>query len=273
MGFGWVPAVVVHIRTQTGACPPYGAPLNIGCDLSTRQPNLIPLPEATMAEWVRPLTVEFIGTFALIFMGAGSICVGGTLVSVGFAHGLAIGLMVAAGGHISGGAYNPAVTLGLVVGQKLSPLKGLAYVLVQLVGATVAAACLYALLPAELRDPSSLGTPSIAPGISSMRAMGIEIVLTFFLMYVIYGVAVDKRGPAMIAPLAIGLTITMDIFAMGPATGAAMNPARFLGPAIVANHFDDEWVYWVGPGIGAALAAIVYAYILIPPNRDAATAD
>lgn len=247
----------------------------IGCDLSTRQPSLIPLPEATLAEWVRPLTVEFIGTFALIFMGAGSIIVtgGDNLVAIAFAHGLAIGLNVAAGGHISGGLFNPAVTLGLVIGQKLHWVKGVAYVVTQLVGATVAAACLVALLPESARDAVNLGTPGVAAGLKPIQAMGIEIVLTFFLMYVIYGVAVDKRGPAMIAPLAIGLTITMDIFAMGPTTGAAMNPARFLGPALIANHFDDEWVYWVGPGLGAALAAIVYAYILIPPNRDASPAN
>jgi aquaporin TIP len=245
-----------------------------GSDLSTRTPNLIPLPETTLAEWVRPLTVEFIGTFALIFMGAGSIIVTGghDIVAIGFAHGLAIGLMVAAGGHISGGAYNPAVTLGLVIGQKLAWQKGLAYVVVQLLGAIVAAACLHILLPAVARDAVNLGTPSVATGVKPVQAMGIELVLTFFLMYVIFGTAVDKRGPAMIAPLAIGLTITMDIFAMGGATGAAMNPARFLGPALITNTFDNEWVYWVGPGLGAALAAIVYAYILIPPAREAAPA-
>ena len=223
-----------------------------------------------MSEWVRPLTVEFIGTFALIFMGAGSIIVTGgkDVVAIGFAHGLAIGLMVAAGGHISGGVFNPAVTLGLMIGQKLNPLKGVAYVVVQLLGAIVAAACLNALLPAEAVDPVRLGTPSLATGVKPLQAMGIELVLTFFLMFVIFGTAVDKRGPAGIAPLAIGLAITMDIFAMGGATGAAMNPARFLGPALVANHFDDMWVYWVGPGIGAALAAIVYVYILIPPSQE-----
>jgi aquaporin Z len=235
--------------------------------LSNRTPALIPLSEATLAEWVRPLTVEFIGTFALIFMGAGSIILGGDLVAVGFAHGLAIGLMVAAGGHISGGHFNPAVTLGLMIGQKIAPIKGVVYVLVQLLGAIVAAACLHILTPADARDPVNLGTPALSPAIEPMQGFGIEIVLTFFLMFVIYGVAVDKRGPAMIAPLAIGLTITMDIFAMGPATGAAMNPARFFGPALISNHFNDEWIYWIGPAAGAALAAIVYAYILIPPAQ------
>jgi aquaporin TIP len=221
-----------------------------------------------MSEWVRPLIVEFIGTFALIFMGAGSICIGGSLTTVGFAHGLAIGVMIASGGHISGGLFNPAVTLGLLVGQKIKPDKAAAYVIVQLLGAVVAALCLRAFLPAELRDPSHLGTPAVGAGIKSGQALGIEIVLTFFLMYVIYGTAVDKRGAAILAPLAIGLTITVDIFALGPTTGAAMNPARWFGPALVDGFWDDSWIYIVGPAVGATIAAIVYAYILIPPHQE-----
>ena len=220
-------------------------------------------------EWVRPLTVEAIGPFALIFMGAGSIIVtqGGDLVAIAFAHGLAIALMVAAAGHISGGAYNPAVTLGLVIAQKLPPIKGVAYVGAQLLGATLAAVALTLLFPETLTDPVHLGTPALSPDIDAGQGLGIEIILTFFLMYVIFGTAVDKRGPAMIAPLAIGLTITMDIFATDGATGAAMNPARAFGPALIDGTWDDHWIYWVGPGIGAAIAAALYAYVLIPPGQ------
>jgi MIP family channel proteins len=233
--------------------------------LSSQSPTL-PIDEATLEQWVRPLTVEAIGTFALIFMGAGSIILGGDLVSVAFAHGLAIGLMVAAGGHISGGHFNPAVTLGLVLGRKHDPIKGVAYVVAQLVGATLAALALYAFFPSDARDAVHLGTPALGPDFSAGEGLAIEIVLTFFLMYVIYGTAVDKRGPAAIAPLAIGLTITMDIFAGGPATGAAMNPARAFGPALVDGFWDDQWIYWVGPAVGAAIAGLLYAYILIPPG-------
>jgi MIP family channel proteins len=230
----------------------------------------MPVPEPIMAEIVRPAIVEFIGTFALIFMGAGSIIVtgGNDLVAIAFAHGLAIGLMVAAGGHISGGAFNPAVTLGLVLGRKLPPLKGAMYVAVQLLGATVAALFLYILLPTSARDPVHLGTPLLSGMITKGQGVGIEIVLTFFLMFVIYGVAIDKRGPAAIAGLAIGLAITMDIFAMGPVTGAAMNPARSFGPALVDGTWTDAWVYWVGPLIGATLAALLYAYVLIPQGES-----
>jgi aquaporin Z len=232
--------------------------------MSTQRPN-----EDMMNEWVRPLIAEVIGPFALVFMGAGAIIVtqGEDLVAIAFAHGLAIGLMVAAAGHISGGAYNPAVTLGLVIARKLDPIKGVAYVAAQLVGAALAAAALALLFPDELTDPVHLGTPAVSGLIEPGAAMGIEIILTFFLMYVVFGTAVDKRGPAGIAPLAIGLTITMDIFAGGPLTGAAMNPARSFGPALVDGTWDDAWVYWVGPAIGAAIAAGLYAYVLIPPGE------
>ena len=217
----------------------------------------------------RKLAAEFVGTFALIFFGCGAALQGADLVGAALANGLAIGLMVTAVGHISGGHFNPAVTLSMLVTGRISPGEGARYVVSQLAGATAAALVLLAIFPSAITDAANLGVPAVGGnGISTGNALVAEIVTTFFLVFVIYGVAVDKRGPAMIAPLAIGLTITMDIFAMGPITGAAMNPARFLGPAIISNHYDNEWVYWVGPGIGAVLAAFVYAYILIPPYQE-----
>lgn len=226
--------------------------------------------EDMLNEWVRPLIVEAIGPFALIFMGAGAIIVtqGEDLVAIAFAHGLAIALMVAAAGHISGGAYNPAVTLGLVIAQKLPLVKGITYVAAQLLGATLAAVALTLLFPNELTDPVNLGALTVSPAFDAGQGLGIEIILTFFLMFVIFGTAIDKRGPAMIAPLAIGLTITMDILATDGATGAAMNPARAFGPALVDGTWDDHWIYWVGPGVGAAIAAALYAYVLVPPGQD-----
>jgi len=227
------------------------------------------IPEDVLDEWVRPLIVEAIGPFALVFMGVGSILFAdGDLVVIAFAHGLAIALMVAAAGHISGGLYNPALTLGVVLGGKLDPIKGAAYIVAQLAGAVIAAACLTALFPSDATGPVNLGTPLISGEITIAQGLGLEIVLTFFLMYAVFGTAIDKRGPAAIAPLVIGLIITMDIFAAGPATGAAMNPARAFGPALIDGTWDDHWVYWVGPAAGAAIAALLYAYILIPPSQD-----
>ncbi len=241
-----------------------------------------------LAEWIRPLIAEFLGPFALVLIGAGSIMTaktqgfsdGGTLLLVALAHGLAIGLMIAAAGHISGGHYNPAVTIGLWLGGKIGAMKSVGYIVAQLAGAVVAAAVLHLIFPEAIRDATKLGVPQInyagdADGIIVGRshALILEVIMTFFLMYVIYGVAVDTRGAHAIAPLAIGLTITMDILLGGPLTGAAMNPARHFGPALVQGEWKDAWLYWVGPIIGAALAAIVQAYILIPREDAEPTAQ
>lgn len=220
-------------------------------------------PSEAMAEWVLPLIVEGIGTFTLIFVGAGAIIqtAGTNLVAIALAHGLAIGLMVAAAGHISGGAYNPAVTLGLAIAGKLRPDKAVAYVVAQLIGAVVAALMLKAVFPSELVDAVALGTPAVGAGFSAGNALLAELITTFFFLYIIFGVAVDRRGPVLIAPLVIGLAIAMDIFAIGGVSGAAMNPARWFGPALVQGEWSDWWVWIVGPLVGGALAAALYYYV------------
>ncbi|HZP56638.1 MAG TPA: MIP family channel protein [Dehalococcoidia bacterium] len=245
------------------------------------------LPEDLLDYWIRPLIAEFLGPFALVFIGAGAILTatsqgfsnGGTLVAVALAHGLAIGLMVAGAGHISGGHYNPAVTFGLWLGGKIGTLKAIGYVIVQLAGAVVAALLLRYIYPEAVRNATHLGVPAIAYAdnnaiiVGRARGFTIEVILTFFLMYVIYGTAVDERGAHAIAALAIGLTITMDIFMGGPLTGAAMNPSRHFGPALVQNDWKDTWVYWAGPLVGAGLAAIAHAYIFIPRALQEPTAQ
>lgn len=228
--------------------------------------------------WIRPLIAEMIGPFALVFAGAGSILLagsqgfnnGGTLVMVALAHGLAIGLMVAAAGHISGGHYNPAVTIALFIGGKIGLLKSVAYIAAQLIGAVVAAMLLKMLFDDSVVDFSST-VPAVnyaddGDGVifGRQNAFIMEIILTFFLVYVICGVAIDARGPHAIAPLAIGLTVTMDILVGGPLTGAAMNPSRHFGPALVDGEWKDAWLYWVAPIIGGVLASVVQNYILIP---------
>lgn len=212
---------------------------------------------------VRPLIVEFIGPFALVFAGAGAIIAGADTVGIALAHGLAIGLFVMAAGHISGGSYNPAVTAGLVVARKMDPLKGMFYIFAEVLGAIVAAALLRLGFDKEMWEPVKLGTPQIGQDFSIGQAFLFELVMTFFLMFVIFGTALDKRGPNLVAGLAIGLTITMDIFVGGTATGAAMNPARAIGPALVGNFWDDQWLYWAAPAAGAILAASLYQYVLL----------
>jgi aquaporin Z len=211
---------------------------------------------------------EFVGTFTLIFVGAGSIIAtqGTNLTAIGLAHGLAIGVMASAVGHISGGHFNPAVTLGFVVTRRIDGRLAATYWFAQLIGAVLAAFMLTWLLPQNQVDAVNLGAPAVGNGIGAGSAVVIEGVLTFFLVWVIFATAADPRGTfASIAGLAIGLTITLDIYIGGPYTGAAMNPARAFGPDLVQNVWSDAWVWWVGPLVGGALAALLYEYLYLRP--------
>ena len=218
---------------------------------------------------------EFIGPFALVFLGAGSIIVTGgeNLVAIGLAHGLAIGVMVAAAGHISGGSYNPAVTIGLAIGGKITPTQAVVYIVAELAGAVAAALSLNAIFPEAFRNAVGLGTPQVGGAFEPSAALFAEIIGTFFLMYVIFGAAIDKRSDKSIAALAIGLTITIDIFAFSGVSGAAVNPARHFGPALVHNLWTDAWIWYVGPIAGAALAAIVYTWVLSDDEGPAVSAE
>jgi aquaporin TIP len=211
---------------------------------------------------------EFIGTFTLVFIGVGSILVGGLggLTGVAFAHGLAIAVMVSAVGHISGGHFNPAVTFGFLVTRRIGWPLGIVYWVAQLLAAVAAALLLNRVYPDRVVDAASLGAPQLGGGIGSGAGVAVEIVLTFFLVWVVFATAADPRGTfKSIAGLAIGLTITMDILAAGPLTGAAMNPARAFGPELVGNHWTDAWIWYVGPLIGGALAALLYEWLYLRP--------
>lgn len=209
------------------------------------------------------LAAEAVGAFTLIFIGAGSIVTAGIsgsgIVGVALAHGLAIGVMVSAVGHVSGGHFNPAVTVGAWATRRMGSGAAAAYILAQLAGATLGALGLRWLLPGQLWEPVALGTPLVSPGIADWQAIALEAVLTFFLVWVVFATALDPEGPfGKIAGLAIGFTITMDILVGGPFTGAAMNPARSFGPAIVSGELTGMWVYFLGPVIGGTIAALAY---------------
>lgn len=210
----------------------------------------------------RKLAAEFIGTFTLIFIGAGAIVVtGGTnLVAIGLAHGLAIALMVSSLGHVSGGLFNPALTIGLWATRRIATVTGILYIIAQLAGGIAGALALVLFFPEVMRDATSLGTPRLNDGVDFIQGIGIEAIATFFLMTAVFGTALDPRGPK-VGGFAIGLIIAMDIYATGNLTGAAMNPARALGPALVDNTWDDHLVWWIGPIIGAVLAALTYHYV------------
>jgi aquaporin TIP len=211
---------------------------------------------------------EFVGTFTLIFVGMGSIAFiqSNLLVGVALAHGLAIAVMASAVGHISGGHFNPAVTLGFLVTRRIVPSLAALYWLAQLAGATLAALALRGLFPSEANLDT--GVPVVNQTINAGQGVAIEAILTFFLVWVIFATAADPGGAfKSIAGLAIGLTITIDILAAGPLTGAAMNPARSLGPEIVFNIWDDWWVYLIGPSLGAVVAALAYDWLYLRADR------
>ncbi len=205
---------------------------------------------------------EAIGTFALTFVGVCAICMNvGGLVGIALAHGLTIAVMVSAMGHISGGHFNPAVTIGLLSGGRIKANEAISYIIAQLAGAVVGAVAAKAVIPSLLADAAKLGTPIPAPGIEYGPAILTEIILTFFLVLVVYGTAVDKRAPK-VGGLFIGLAVTLDILGGGPISGASMNPARTFGPALIGGYWDMHLVSWVGPIIGGVIASIVYEKFL-----------
>jgi aquaporin TIP len=204
---------------------------------------------------LRPCLAEFIGTFALIFVGIGAIKTAGyDTLAVALAHGLTIAAFVSATMHISGGQLNPAVTFGLVCGGHMSVPEAIRYWISQLLGGITAALICLGLFG---RDVVVHGTPQLAINLTAGQGILVEGILTFFLVFVVYGTAVDERG-RRVAGMAIGSTITLDILFGGPLTGAAMNPARVFGPAIAANFWKAHYIYWIGPLLGGALGGLVY---------------
>jgi aquaporin Z len=213
------------------------------------------------------LIAEFIGTFALIFFGAGSICTdqylhgaGGLgLLGIALAHGLTIAIMVSALAHISGGHFNPAVTIGFWVTKRVNTIDTILYWGAQLAGAAAAAFLLKAIVPEDTWRAVRLGTPELARDLPLWSGMAFEAVTTFFLVLTVFATAVDEKGTfRAIAGFGIGLSITLGILVAGPYTGAALNPARFFGPALVATHWAHLGVYMVGPLSGGFIAGLLY---------------
>lgn len=216
-------------------------------------------------EKLRPCIAEFIGTFALIFVGIGAIKTAGQdTLAVALAHGLTIAAFASATMHISGGQLNPAVTLGVLCGGHISFADAVRYWIAQLFGGVAAA---FICLSLFARDVIVTGTPQLGIDLTPAQGILVEGILTFFLVFVVYGTAVDKRAPRL-AGLVIGATITLDILFGGPLTGAAMNPARVFGPALAAGFWKAHYVYWIGPLIGGALGGLVYRIFI---EREPAT--
>jgi MIP family channel proteins len=219
-----------------------------------------------MRDSFRHFVAEFVGTFALVFVGGASIAAGGGLVGVALAHGIILAVMVSALMRISG-HFNPAVTVGFLAARRIEPMMAGVYIAAQILGAIAAAYALKTLLPAQLAASTRLGGQSIALEISAGQAIGLEAIATFFLAFVIFGTAVDPKAPR-VAGFAIGLTIAADILAIGPFTGGSMNPARSFGPAVASGIFEAQAVYWIGPMLGAVAAALLYDTLFIRRERE-----
>ena len=218
----------------------------------------------------RRALAEFIGTMALIFVGGASILSdqlsGGnvTLVGIALAHGLTIAVMASAFGHISGAHLNPAVTVGAFVAKKISAGDSVVYWISQLAGAALGAVLLTLVFDPATRAAASLGTPGFGAGVSISQGLTFEIVATFLLVLVVCATAIDERGAfSVVSGLPIGFVVLFDILAGGPLTGAAMNPARVFGPAVVGGYWANHWVYWVGPLAGGALAGLLYTSLYL----------
>jgi len=228
-----------------------------------------------MGEHGKAAVAEFIGTFALILIGAGAVVVGGggqlDLLGIALAHGLVLFIMISVMGHISGGVYNPALTVGLWVTGKMPSGKTVIYLGAECLGGIAGAFLLKFLAPPEWFKAAGGGVPAVMDGYAIGKAIVVEAVATFFLMLAVMGTAIDDRGVwKQTAGLTIGLVIAFDILAFGPYTGAAMNPARWLGPALASNDWANWYVWIVGPAAGAVIAAVLY-WALYLKDKEPAT--
>ena len=210
----------------------------------------------------REAVAEGIGTFCLVFAGTGAVMVNAidngsvTHLGVSFVFGAVVAAMIYCLGHISGAHFNPAVTLAFWTSGFFPKRLVIPYIFAQIIGAISASAFLLIILGKFADMGATL--PLIG---NWLQSFVLELVLTFILMFVIFGSGLDRRAPVGFAGLAIGLTVGLEAAFMGPITGASMNPARSFGPALVGGIWQYHWLYWVAPIMGAQLAAIIYRYL------------
>lgn len=222
---------------------------------------------------------EFIAAFFLVFAGTGAIVADHQLsvllvrdtfglLGVALANGLALAVVMAAIGGISGGHANPAVSIAFYISRRLSLKELGGYVAAQLAGGLLAALLVARVFVVQAVEATGSGVPALAEGTNVLQGGLLEVILTFMLVFVFWGVAVNPKGAKIIAPLAIGLTVTVGTIIGGPFTGAAMNPARWFGPAVVSGQFGN-WPVWIlGPIVGALLASTVYELFFLDETED-----
>jgi MIP family channel proteins len=210
----------------------------------------------------RALLAEFIGTFVMIFAGTGAVMVNNlsngavTHLGISIVFGAVVTALIYSLGHISGAHFNPAVTLAFWTGGFLRRSLVIPYIVAQVLGAIAASG----LLRLALGAVSNLGATIPRNG-DWFQSLILETVLTFILMLVIFGSGLDRRAPIGFAGMAIGLTVALEAACMGPITGASMNPARSIAPALVGGNLQHQWVYWIAPIAGAQLAMVTYRYL------------
>ena len=228
-----------------------------------------------MPSLFRRSLAELLGTYALVFIGAGSVAskyfpeATYGIFGVAVAHGLVLGVMVTALMGISGGHLNPAVTLGLMAVRRTELPAGLAYIVAQLLGAVLAALTIQLVYPIGVVRPISLGTPTIANTIQFHQAMILEGLMAFFLVSAVFGTCINPAAPRL-GGFGSGFALMFDILVGGPLTGAAVTPARAFGPALISGQWVGHLVYWVGPIVGGVLAALLWEYVLLREPKSAA---
>jgi aquaporin Z len=222
------------------------------------------------AEVLRRSVAEFVGVFIFVFVSAGVVVNGASLLSVALASGLAFAVMITALGHISGGHFNPAITLGVLATGGITLGLAAVYWTSQLAGSVLAALLVRAAFDDEAVDAAHLGAPSLAEGVNVGEGFLLELIMTFFLVFVFFATLVDRRGAfRIVAGFAVGLTITVAILVAGPLTGAAMNPALAFGTQLVAGFWADGWIYYLAPLTGGVIAAVLYDRVFLRPREAA----
>jgi len=220
-----------------------------------------------MRDAARHFVAEFVGVFALVFVGSGAIMAAqhaksaSPLLLAATAHGLILSIMVTATMRISG-HLNPAVTLGFLAARRIEPLMAGIYVCAQILGAITAAYVLKATLPADLFAATRGGGQAISLDVTAPQAFSLELIATFLLTFAVFATAVDPDAPK-VGGFAIGLTYGANMLGIGSFTGGSMNPARSLGPAVASGIFEGQAVYWAGPVVGAIIAAVLYNQLLM----------
>ncbi len=225
----------------------------------------------------KKFVAEYLGTFILVFIGAGCVCADSYLVKAGgqglgllgiaIAFGIVVVAIVYSLGYVSGAHINPAVTISMVMTSRMDVNTGIKYVFSQLAGASFAGFLLRILFPEALTG-AFLGTCVLGPGVTVMQAILMETVVTFLLVFVVYATVIDKRATRTYAGFSIGMAVLFGVMVGGPISGGSLNPARVFGPAFASGHFNNHYVWWIGPIAGGILAGFVYEYLFAEEKHE-----